>query len=78
MYAPAQNRNRMLFTASAYARHGRLTLYSYAKAFAEYFPVSEKEALNALGPDGWQELDHTAVEGFITGLKRLLGNSGEA
>ncbi len=78
MYTPPQNRSRMLFTADAIPRPGGLRLYSYAKAFAEYFPVSEEEALNGLGPDGWQELDHTAVEGFITGLKRLLGNSGEA
>ncbi len=78
MYTPPQNRNRMLFTAAAIRRPGGVRLYSYAKAFAENFPVSEEEALSALGPDGWREFDHTAVEAFITGLKHLLGNSGEA
>jgi hypothetical protein len=78
MIAPAANRTRMLFTVwpQPSATGGRLSIYRWAAAISEFFPsVDEEEARWALGPDGYGSLEGDEVPGFLTRLRRLLGDA---
>lgn len=75
MIAPPTNRTRMLFTVwpQAAKAGGRLSIYRWAPAIAEFFPViDEAVARDQLGPDGFGVLERDAVPAFIETLRSLL------
>ena len=76
MLAPRANRTRMLFTIWPQAGNGgRLSIYRWAPAIAEFFPeIEESAARDALGPDGYGILDREDVLRFVTNLRELLGD----
>lgn len=82
MYTPPQNRTRCLFAAwSDHVVYGPMTLYVYSRAFAEFFDVSEEQALSTLGVDRYiNGREPGAVQKFIADLDRLfeLAASNEA
>jgi hypothetical protein len=77
MIAPRAKRTRMLFTVWPQAsRGGRLSIYRWAPAIAEFFPgIDEGAARDALGPDGFGILDREDVPGFLVRLRGLLGQA---
>ena len=73
MYAPPQNHTRMLFTVwVGNNKKDMLKTYIGHSAFAEYYPVTEEEALAFLGPEGWSMMDQAGVEKFIYGLDQMF------
>ena len=76
MYTPSWNRSWLLFTAWAIsATERRIAVYVSPSSFAEFYPaISRRAAANALGSEGWLELDAAGVRMFITGLDTLLGS----
>ena len=75
MVAPLSNRTRMLFTVWPQgSRGGRLSIYRWAPAIAEFFPeIEETQARDALGPDGYGILEREDVPSFLARLRSLLG-----
>lgn len=76
MVAPPSNRTRMLFTVWPQASNagGRLSIYRWAQAIAEFFPaIEESAAREALGPDGFGVLEREDVAPFIDTLQSLIG-----
>lgn len=74
MVTPPQNRARMLYTVDVRSFEGKVRLYSYARAFNEFFQLEESQVADVLGPDGWRLLDSNQVAKFIAGLRSLLGS----
>ena len=74
MVAPRANRGRMLFTVWPQTSHGgRLSIYRWAQAIAEFFPtISEEAARAALGSDGYGVLERGDVTEFLSRLRELL------
>lgn len=60
------NRSRSLFT-----------VWVTTDAFAQFFAVSDEEALKELGPAGYRKMMPADVDAFVGSLDRLLGDSGE-
>ena len=73
MYTPPNNRTRMLFTALTSPRNGLLPVYIDPEPFAEFYPITEKEAIAVLGDHGWLEMNLTEVRDFATRLEDLIG-----
>jgi hypothetical protein len=75
MVAPPSNRTRMLFTVWPQASNvgGRLSIYRWAPAIAEFFPsIEEATAREVLGPDGFGALEREDVPSFISTLRALI------
>lgn len=73
MYRPPSNRTRMLFTVWMKPKaNGSLKAFVGPEVFAEFYPVSEEQALTALGPSGWREMNRSDVDAFVEGLMALL------
>lgn len=64
----------MLFTVwPQTGESGRFSIYRWAPAVTEFFPaVTEDQAREALGPDGYGILEREEVAGFVGALKDLL------
>ena len=77
MVAPRANGSRMLFTIWPQTTGGgRLSIYRWAQAIAEFFPsVEEHQARETLGPDGFGVLEREDVPTFISNLRDLLGEA---
>lgn len=76
MYTPPSNRTRMLFTVRVKSdKRKRVQVYVGPSAFAEFFDVSEDEAIRLLGEDGWRWMDSEDVQHFVHGLKQLMANA---
>lgn len=77
MIAPRANRGRMLFTVwPQSSQGGRLSIYRWAQAIAEFFPGVDEEAARAtLGPDGYGVLERGDVPAFLSQLRGLLANA---
>lgn len=80
MIAPHANRTRMLFTVWPQTSHGgRLSIYRWAPAIAEFFPeIEEALARDALGPDGYGILDREDVPAFLDRLRGLLSQATQS
>jgi Protein of unknown function DUF262. len=77
MIAPRSNRTRMLFTVwPQTGSGGRLSIYRWAPAIAEFFPdIEEGAAREALGPDGYGILNRDEVPEFLVRLRELLSDA---
>lgn len=77
MIAPHAKRTRMLFTIwPQTGGGGRLSIYRWAPAIAEFFPgVEEVAARDALGPDGYGILERDDVPAFLGRLRSLLSGA---
>ncbi len=67
----------MLFTVWPQTSHGgRLSIYRWAPAIAEFFPeIEESTAREALGADGYGILDRGDVPAFLDQLRGLLSQA---
>lgn len=74
MLAPRARKSRMLLTIWPQTGNGgRLSIYRWAPAIAEFFPeVDESAARDALGPDGYGILERDDVPQFVANLRGLL------
>ncbi len=73
MYTPPANRTRMLFTVRVKpTKEGHTQVYIGPEAFAEFYPISESEAINNLGTNGWYALPSVEVKRFVQDLDRLF------
>ena len=72
MFAPERSKNRMIFTVWAKPANKKLKVYFSAEAMAEFFPISIAEATAIFGVDGFRELDHEAVDKFLSQLKQVF------
>jgi len=70
MYTHPNHKNRMLFTV--WIKPNSLTAYIGHEAFVEYYPVTEEQVAEALGPTGYRKLDMEQAQQLISGLERLL------
>ena len=74
MFTPPNSRNRMLFTVWTKPVHSHLKVYVSAEAIAEFYPVSVSDAANAIGKDGWRELDGVSVSNVLQGYENLFAS----
>lgn len=74
MYTHPSQRNRMLFTVWAEKQNNGIRIYVGPTEFAEFYPVSEKEAASLLEMDnsGWRFMDEKQVKEFIARMKKLF------
>jgi len=72
MFTPPRTRNRMLFGVWTQPVRKKLRAYVSARVIAEFYPVSISEAANAIGEDGWRELDSEAVTKVLQGYEDLF------
>ena len=73
MFAPPQNKTRMLFTIWIKGnRPGVLKYYLGPDAFAQFYGIDEEKVVHYLGTSGYHEMDQEASEKFITGLDQLF------
>jgi hypothetical protein len=72
MFTPPKSRNRMLFTVWTKPVRKQLRVFLSAEAIAEFYPVSVSDAANAIGKDGWRELDSESVSKVLQGYENLF------
>ena len=72
MFAPQRSKNRMIFTVWAKPANKMLKVCFSAEAMAEFFPISIADATASIGVEGLQELDHEAVDKFLSQLKQVF------
>lgn len=72
MYAPPQNRTRCLICVWAVSEHARLRVYIASHVFAEFYPVSEAEAIACIGQDRWDRFQSDQVLDFTRALANLF------
>lgn len=72
MFAPQRSKNRVLFTVWTTPVNEKLKVYVSAEAIAEFFPISIADATALIGADGFRELDHEAVDKFLSQLKQVF------
>jgi Protein of unknown function DUF262 len=74
MVTPPGMRNRMLFTVHPQAGDvGSFSIYRWAPAISEFYPaITEEQAREALGPDGFGSLPRSDVAVFIDRLRHLF------
>ena len=79
MLAPQSNKSRCLITVWATpVDGGRVSLYVAARAFAEFFSITEDESRAILEYDQWQKLDVQGVERLVANLDRLFDHVARA
>ena len=71
MYTPQSNKTRMLYTVWA-DWQSKMYFYISPKAIAEFFPISEENAAELVGKEGYIELDGTQAEEMIEKLEKLF------
>ena len=74
MYTHPNNRNRVLFTLWANHEPKKLIMYNSVQGFAEFFPYTEEQILDKLGPSQWRTMEGSSIDDFIRGLKELLAD----
>ena len=74
MFTPPKSRNRMLFTVWTKPVRKQLRVFLSAEAIAEFYPVSVSDAANAIGKDGWRELDCESVSKVLHGYENLFAS----
>ena len=74
MFTPPKSRNRMLFTVWTKPVRKQLRVFLSAEAIAEFYPVSVSDAANAIGKDGWRELDSESVSNVLQGYENLFAS----
>lgn len=72
MYAPPQNRTRCLICVWAVTEKPGLRMYIASRVFAEFYPVSEQDAIACIGRDRWDRLQSDQVADFIKSLANLF------
>jgi Holliday junction resolvase-like predicted endonuclease len=82
MYTPQSNKSRMLFTVNTKPdKSGNLKIWLDPKTLAEFYPISEEDAVARLGEQKQQEMTKLQVEKLIlelddifAGLERAANN----
>jgi hypothetical protein len=64
--------HRCLFTAWTKPRSNRMRVYVVPQAFAEFYPITEEEADDVFGPNGYREMDSSQVNEFIKALEIMM------
>lgn len=72
MFAPPSNRTRALFTIWVKPENGKTKIWVGNKPFSEFYPISEENVKNHIGPEGFQYRSVTEMENFFQGLKSLF------
>jgi Holliday junction resolvase-like predicted endonuclease len=78
MFTPPTNKTRMLFTIWTAPSKGNLKAYVGPSAFAEFYPISEKEVISYLGEDGWRYWDERETDRFISRLQEMFDMISQA
>ena len=78
MYAPMQNKNRVLFCAWATTkRQGMMRLYFDAEAFAEFYNISESDVKYIFGNTGDFDIPEIDISKFKRAIHRLFKRIAE-
>lgn len=70
MLTSPKNKTITLITASCYRKP--LRAWISPKAFPLFYPVTEEQSLELLGPEGWRQFDLAAIKQFVENMKTLL------
>ena len=75
MYTPPSRHDRMLFTIVAKpTSSGKLRAYISSSALAEFYSISEEDAVKLVGPDGWRQLDKFQTDDLVKDLRAVIEN----
>jgi len=77
MYTPPSNRTRVLICAWAKPRRNRFDIFVYTPGFAGFFPISEHEAIETIGPQRRTQMTMPQVEELDRNLDILFKKIGE-
>lgn len=72
MYTPPNNKNRCLYTTWVSPRNEGLNVYVATNTFPEFFDVSEQEATQLLGKEGWYAMTVDDAYRFAEALQQLV------
>jgi hypothetical protein len=72
MYTPPTNKSRVLIYVSVKKKHKAFHIYLASKAFAEFYPVAEKDAIQLLGDDGSLSLRLEDLKTVFSNLDKLF------
>jgi hypothetical protein len=72
MYTPPTNRTRVLLCSWAVPRKEGLALYISTRQFAEFYPISEREAVQFLGENRYEHFSPKTVLPFMKALDKLF------
>lgn len=72
MFAPQENKTRMLYTVWAQPSKGRLRLYVSPAAMSEFYPLKRDDVEAVLGVDGWRHLDEGEAREFLQQIRTVF------
>jgi hypothetical protein len=73
MYAPPQNKTRVLICAWAKREKASgVVVYIASEAFAEFYPIQEQEVVQILGTNHWSRIPLGHADTFATALNTLF------
>lgn len=72
MYAPPTNRTRVLLCSWANPKKGELELYISARQFAEFYPISEDEAVKLLGDNRYERFTPKTLVPFLKAVDKVF------
>ena len=73
MYAPPQNKNRVLICAWVHARDDLFGVYINADAFAEFYPISIRKARQIADKPMSYHLSSAETDHFVSMMRELFG-----
>lgn len=72
MYAPADHRNRTAVFTRVKAVRGKLQTWVVPQAIAEFYPISEREVVQIVGPSGRRLIDVAEAKTLAASLIKLF------
>jgi hypothetical protein len=72
MYAPPQNKNRVLICAWVRPQDGLFSVYINTDAFAEFFPIRWRKARQIAHAPSQYHLTPDQIDDFISVLQKLF------
>lgn len=77
MYAPQANKTRVLICAWAKPRQKQFDIFIYTPGFAEFFPISERDAKKVIGSNRRVTMTMSELQEFIKTLNTLFKKINE-
>ena len=77
MYTPSSDGRRCLFTTWTTPVGNGLRVYVESKAFTEFYPITQQQAIETLGEGGYRVMTAADAKEFVGKLDELLPTSEE-